>query len=1216
MLVVRFFEVNQNASFTSSSAEIDITQQINVLTNSVHETSERIIENLNAGDVDLFEIDRIATNSSGISWYVYSDAELIYWSDNSIPGVQDIKVFSGANEPGLIRIFNGWYLPHEYTNGSDKVIALIEIYREYSIRNKYLKNHFNQNIIPYGGLEFSVTENSDAIPVVNSGDQLFFVSEKTTFNTNDNRDISFFYLVLLTLSILSCFMIFRSKDQPLFIGFAIAGSYTFGILALIKLAEEPHGLVHSELFSPSLYASSSLLSSLGDLFLFATGIVFILQAVLTSLLRTQGYEKKTSKGIFSIICLVLVFVLAIYIFDLLSGLVLNSKLSFNINDIYSLSIFSAIGLSIVGILLFGILKSFEFLLIISVRNDHYGVKNYLLLFVKGIVTTSMLFVIIKVVFNIDVDTAIFLIAISSYALYLAFHYLKEDGVTFYNTLLRAAIYSIISVLLLTHFNNIKEKESRVLLASQLTNDQDLVIEYLIGDALIEISEDTVLLNIFDQPYDSLIQIYIDEDIVSKQLGHYFLSNYWSKYDIAIRSFYETDLPLNYVGDPTWSTYYFENMMQDASARDVSDNLVYLEADKSGIRYVGKVEIGKKGDERSGIVYFSFKEKTSKKNTGFPELLLSESLSSLKINEGDYSIATYEKGHLVSRSGVYPYKGDINRTFNLDGGFGESLFIRHGGFSHLLHTSQEKVIVISKSGSTFFTSVTLFAYLFTFYGLLIFVFYLFVSIIEKRPSIEYNYKTKIQVTLISAVIVTFIIIGMSSVILIRENYEQNTIEQADEKLSLISTKVSEEVKNRSIDSLQITDDLIFRYSSLSTMVDNDFILYSEDGEMVYSSQPKIYEQGLIGRLINSRAYIGMREEGNVSFRQYEDIGALKYLSVYEPILNEDYNIIGYINLPFFAKEEELNKEISLFLVTLINIYVLLLAVALLIAIIISNRITKPLAFIEQMMSKVQYGSINEPINWESDDEIGALVNQYNSMVSKLEKSAKKLARSEREGAWREMAKQVAHEIKNPLTPMKLNIQHLQKTWKEGGADIDIMMEKLTNTLTEQIDVLANIATEFASFAKMRQAKNQVVDVHGIISTNKVLYERDGNCQIILDANDSETFNVYADKEQLSRVFSNLLKNAIQSFKSDIPGEILIEVKKENANIHIAIIDNGSGIPLDIQHKIFAPNFTTKSGGTGLGLAIVKNIIVSSGGTIWFKSNQDQGTTFHILIPSIE
>jgi signal transduction histidine kinase len=180
----------------------------------------------------------------------------------------------------------------------------------------------------------------------------------------------------------------------------------------------------------------------------------------------------------------------------------------------------------------------------------------------------------------------------------------------------------------------------------------------------------------------------------------------------------------------------------------------------------------------------------------------------------------------------------------------------------------------------------------------------------------------------------------------------------------------------------------------------------------------------------------------------------------------------------------------------------------------------------------------------------------------------------------------------------------------------MMEKLTNTLTEQIDVLANIATEFASFAKMPQAKNVEVDLLDIIKTNIVLYERDKNCTIHLYANDSESFKVYADKEQLSRVFSNLLKNAIQSFKPDITGEILIEVKKEDANINIMIKDNGTGIPQEIQHKIFTPNFTTKSGGTGLGLAIVKNIIISSGGTIRFESEHDKGTTFHILIPSID
>lgn len=235
-----------------------------------------------------------------------------------------------------------------------------------------------------------------------------------------------------------------------------------------------------------------------------------------------------------------------------------------------------------------------------------------------------------------------------------------------------------------------------------------------------------------------------------------------------------------------------------------------------------------------------------------------------------------------------------------------------------------------------------------------------------------------------------------------------------------------------------------------------------------------------------------------------------------------------------------------------------------------------------------------------------------MVTELELSAYKLARSERESAWREMAKQVAHEIKNPLTPMKLNIQHLQKAWNEKRENIDELFQRISSTLVEQINSLSNIATEFSNFAQMPRAKKEIVDLTPVLTSVLNLFDNAPHVKIIFDSDDSSK-NVFADHEQLNRVFSNIIKNSIQSIPDNREGVINISIDRADEEFIVSIKDNGTGIPVDLQGKIFTPNFTTKSSGMGLGLSISKNVVESAGGRMWFETKENFGTTFFVSLP---
>jgi nitrogen fixation/metabolism regulation signal transduction histidine kinase len=237
-----------------------------------------------------------------------------------------------------------------------------------------------------------------------------------------------------------------------------------------------------------------------------------------------------------------------------------------------------------------------------------------------------------------------------------------------------------------------------------------------------------------------------------------------------------------------------------------------------------------------------------------------------------------------------------------------------------------------------------------------------------------------------------------------------------------------------------------------------------------------------------------------------------------------------------------------------------------------------------------------------------------MVKKLAESAQALARSEREGAWREMARQVAHEIKNPLTPMKLSIQYLQRAIDNNAPNVKDLSKQVAHTLVEQIDQLSKIAGDFSQFANITYVKQQVFDLSDVINAIIILFNHDERINIVWKK-DSGAFLVKADKTQINRLFTNLIKNAIEAYSGDETAFVVIQQRKNDREIIVSIHDKGHGIPETMQPKIFAPNFTTKSSGTGLGLAICRGIVEKANGNIWFETKENEGTTFYVSLPHV-
>ncbi len=314
----------------------------------------------------------------------------------------------------------------------------------------------------------------------------------------------------------------------------------------------------------------------------------------------------------------------------------------------------------------------------------------------------------------------------------------------------------------------------------------------------------------------------------------------------------------------------------------------------------------------------------------------------------------------------------------------------------------------------------------------------------------------------------------------------------------------------------------------------------------------------------------------------------------------------------SQESESRAILDRFVMTLLNVYLFLFLIAAAVAIFLSDSITRPLQALRQRLRDFRLGRKNERLSWQQNDEIGELISNYNQLIVTVENSANMLAMNERDMAWREMARQVAHEIKNPLTPMKLRVQHLQNALKSRPDDAIELVERVSDTLIEQINNLSRIASEFSSFGKMPKANNEKVVLNDVVSSVHDLFRKREDISINMYTPLDEIY-VFADRYHLNRILTNLIKNAIQAIPPQRKGRVDIRISKDHNNAVIAIKDNGTGIPADKRDKVFYPNFTTKNSGTGLGLAICSNLVDLFQGKIYFNTMEGEGTEFFVEIP---
>ena len=763
-----------------------------------------------------------------------------------------------------------------------------------------------------------------------------------------------------------------------------------------------------------------------------------------------------------------------------------------------------------------------------------------------------------------------------------------------------AIIIVIALVLTCLYNKINtkyEERDMAALANQLLKKRDMNFEASYEKFAAEIKQDTVMRDMAFAESNVLSDVvlgYSKELLFDEVMKEYTvtLTLCAPGEEIAIQ-------PEDYITD--CDDYFIEKLANNPHDR-VGENLYWMDYNTLDPNYLGRIKICSTDSLNQKTLYFEFYKPIAPEGFGFPQLL--QDKNSQKTY--DYSVANYRDNVLAYKYGKYNYPNFFKDQKGKDRDFHTEQGYRH----YTYKSGENKVLVISapKKGWSEITAP------FAFFFLLLMVPYMLIYWIlrSKENKKARSFRQKLQNVVLFTLVFSFLAIGPVSVIYMQSVYNQKTMTSQYETTRTLSIEMQNDLDLSAMMGTTSRDhwaDILQHYANTFF---TDLNLYGLDGRLIATTRQEIYEYNLQAPLMNAESYQQMSRNRALYFTHEERLGKGRYESAYVPLTDASGNTLAFLNTPYFSSATDLHREIINFVLTYINIILLLVGVALIFVLRRTKRLTQPLALIQNKLGNIKIDRKNEPIEWKDEDEIGALVKQYNQLIVELEKSAAELKRTTTESAWRGVARQVAHEIKNSLTPMRLSVQLLQRKMDSGNATPE-QIQRTTNTLIEQIDALSDIASSFSTYAKLPENNPAPLDLAELVQNVVNLYDNAENIEFHYhyDKEKDHTFN--GDKTNLNSAVSNIVKNATQAIGSKPDGRIDVGLKSTETQFIISVKDNGKGIKEEDKDRIFLPNFTTKTGGSGVGLSLTYNIVTSAGGTISFESQEGEGAEFEIVLP---
>lgn len=1119
----------------------------------------------------------------------FQDGKIVFWT-NKVIGTADLYNELKQSKQ-IVEINNAYYEVRRKNYKDIEYFALLHIKDNYPYTNKYVKNRFG-NFLKIDSDNIDDIEMSP-VPIKNG----LLISDKDhtplfyiTYSGNYKERMSnVFLLCFYLLFFLSLFYVYDilQKNAPtlkwqllylvLFVGVLV------GIRYVVTVFHIPAFCYNLPIFDNTI-SRDFFISSIGDLLLTVFCVFQILYITFANLkINYQNETLKHYRYVIGVIFILFVFLYVDFFNFAISLVVENMDIHMNVARLVHVGLASVVGFS--SIIVAG-------LVIVVIIYSSVSVFQRILSFGSVVVLVTLTCSCLCLISYVWHTHATFWDCFFIWIVFLLLavnKYLVKRDVQRSMYILVIFLLSIYLVMIAKTYEHDKELRQRASFATELIEERD----YNFEKRLIEISEE-----ISFSPEIAEMVRQSDASGIDSLL--------WDKYIIGYNYYIDITLcrPLDSLllteNKELWNCREYFNSQIRRLGRQVGNSHFYLISEFDGwVTYIGKFRY------KQVILYVRFDAMKDNEGDGYPQILSRRSVTDMD-NIYRYSYAKYKNGELISSSGDFIYYkkassfGELNKNIEV---------VVKDKYSHMLiPVEKNSMVVVSLHDNTF--SLYYMNVLYAFFVCIIVSSYgLFFNVNRNINFRRGTLKARIKNSVVSLIFVLFVLLTALSIYLNSRSFE----ERHSAKTKELQNYINKELERFECVDSRICPDIIKTLSDMSEVLLVDINIYLPNGYLVSTSRPEIFQNGFDGLLINPHALDAIGREGTMSYILSERIGDLEYMSAYMPLILDNGKTY-ILNVPYFAQNDELNVDILIMIIITVNIAIIMMVLAFILSGLLAERVTKPLQMVNDKLRLMRIGGKNEKIFYNHKDEVGALVLEYNNMVDKLDESIVQLAKSERESAWREMARQIAHEIKNPLTPMKLNVQFMQRSLVQGDPELlKERFKKVSSMLIEQIDNMASIASAFSDFAKMPIASLEEFDLSELLKNCVMLFKNNIDslkCQI------EPGLRGVADKEQIRRVFINILKNAEQSIPEDRKGEVFVIARRVDGRIEVRIKDNGCGIPEELRARIFEPNFTTKSSGTGLGLAISNKIVESMGGTIDFTSEIGVGSEFVVTLNGLK
>ncbi len=1112
---------------------------------------------------------------------VYENNQLVHWTSQE--AAPDPASFRSKRDTLFFNPDTTFIVQHaslQKASGTYEVYSYLRIRNNYSINNRYLHDGFNPAI--FGENQVYLEDGSGSVRYKGLILNLNLVSENNRSDLHNLIDALRALFGFGTLIVLLNFVMRKISVGP-----KIILILSFPILRGLQLFYfEDLFRFRGFLFDPLIFTAGIWNPTPGDLVINAVVVVWTLISLIQVLTKTPGIIRqiKVSKVVsflVLVLCSLSSAMLSQWLFRMFSLVMENAQFSPDITESLAISskrllLFLTVVLLVIGYILLN-------QLLLRVFNEAITGS-------KSIIFSTLIGLGLFALIPGNHKIVVLVIHYCGWILLIGPRLLRMKRRLRRNSFYFLITFSLmISVLWATAIYKYDERNEAVekeRFVNNLLVGNDLQGEFHIDKALIQIKNDPFLRTRF---LNTLLATRNIESRVTQ-----YLSYYLEKYDVQVYMYGSDGQPFGFT-DEFSHQYWIDSFALDKYKSSYPD--IYFIPDIINGRHK-YISIARLGSDEEPIGYFvlEFTLKKYVSRSVFPSLLVENA----PLNDNsEYEYAFFGDGQLLYSQGEYPFEL-LFQSIEEDAKSGIVETDGYHVFFQLLDGGSA-ILVVSEEyeWNSIFANVS-FLFVISLIPIGLIPFFSRQRILGNSLAEKIQWYSGLTFT------VPILIISLGILNVLNESYKVEIDRNYEKRARNIAEFIVEDTERFQENEIN-RDDYGIKIEDIASVSQTDLIIYDRQGKLLGSNREEVFQQNLIAPLINPKAKSFLAQNPFQSLVLEERIGELDYKTVYTGIFSyTDGEYLGTLAVPFFDFKNHLNRQ----QVEVFNNIIILFTIIFIITVSIGNygvnELVRPIKMISERLRNVSYvEDSSEPLRYGGRDEIGLLVKEYNSMMSKLSQSREELARVQKETAWKEIARQVAHEIKNPLTPMRLKIQQMQRNYDRQSSEY-----KTLNSLLTQVDALASTADSFSAFAKMPAPQNEVFDFSALVGEIVNLHEGD---DASINADITENLNVYSDPKLLSQILNNLFLNAIQSIDKE-EKKIDIKLIKSGSKIEFSISDNGEGIPEELHEKIFLPYFSTKETGSGIGLALAKKGIEQGGGNIWFETESGKGTTFFITYPS--